>query len=244
VVPDLRLRLGPQDSNDQAENNQGLPLLPGDVLVLCSDGLTDLVDDPEILETLETKSLESALSQLVDLANQRGGHDNITVIALQIPPIGTAPVRMPTLEETKPLALAAMSSDVTQQIKRSDLSAVQKEPSPSRKIIIITCLSISSLIILAAGVFGAFSWLAILSGQATDTPTRPAEQSSATATELASPRPTQTFTAVSSITASANTPQPPQATLTPWPTNTLTAPSKTPPNPFITSIVTTLTMSH
>ena len=53
-----------------------------DVYLLCSDGLTDLVSDTLIIETLLTEglSLHDAAQALVDLANEHGGTDNISVI--------------------------------------------------------------------------------------------------------------------------------------------------------------------
>jgi protein phosphatase len=58
--------------------------LPGDVLLLCSDGLTTMVPDPEIERVLvENGGVESAAKALVELANKNGGEDNITVILLQ-----------------------------------------------------------------------------------------------------------------------------------------------------------------
>ncbi|MFN2113514.1 MAG: protein phosphatase 2C domain-containing protein [Anaerolineales bacterium] len=86
VHPDLRLYLDPEENQEQAKANQGLPLIPGDQVLLCSDGLTDLVADPEILEILDNKAdLKDQLAKLVDLANLRGGYDNITAILLQAP---------------------------------------------------------------------------------------------------------------------------------------------------------------
>ena len=99
--PDLRIRLQVNETDYQSKANQGLTLLPGDQLILCSDGLTDLVSDVEILQTLtEQASLETALEQLIDLANNRGGHDNITIVSLGVPaattevaPVAQAPAR-------------------------------------------------------------------------------------------------------------------------------------------------------
>jgi len=55
-------------------------LRPGDVYLLCSDGLSDMVEDHEMLEVvINNPSLELACLNLVDLANERGGIDNITV---------------------------------------------------------------------------------------------------------------------------------------------------------------------
>jgi serine/threonine protein phosphatase PrpC len=85
VEPDFRLRLHPGESDEQALANQGTTLLPGDRLLLCSDGLTDLVEDHEIQAALASKVDESILNWLVDLANERGGHDNITIVAIEIP---------------------------------------------------------------------------------------------------------------------------------------------------------------
>jgi protein phosphatase len=86
IRPDLRLYLDEKENEEQAKANQGLPLVPGDKVILCTDGLTDLVADEEILEILDTEgSREDHLQKLVDLANLRGGHDNITTILLQAP---------------------------------------------------------------------------------------------------------------------------------------------------------------
>jgi serine/threonine protein phosphatase PrpC len=82
VVPDIRLRLEADESDADAEENQGAPLKETDRLLLCTDGLTDLVSDREILGAMQTSSLDNAVQQLIHLANLRGGHDNITIVAL------------------------------------------------------------------------------------------------------------------------------------------------------------------
>jgi protein phosphatase len=84
-VVDFRLRLDRQESADQTLANQGLVLQRDDRLLLCSDGLTDLVKPEEIQAALLSKPLREAAQALIDLANQRGGHDNITLIAIQVP---------------------------------------------------------------------------------------------------------------------------------------------------------------
>ncbi len=84
--PDFRLKFFDGEGDHHAEGNQGLQLLPDDVVLLCSDGLTDLVWNDEILETVRTRStLKEASRALVDLANSRGGHDNITVVLISVP---------------------------------------------------------------------------------------------------------------------------------------------------------------
>ena len=60
-------------------------LFPRDVLILCSDGLTRMVPEPEIAGVLqaETNPIRAA-EELIALANERGGPDNITVVIVRI----------------------------------------------------------------------------------------------------------------------------------------------------------------
>lgn len=61
------------------------PVEKGDRFVLCSDGLSNLVDEAEILEVVgAASSTETAAQKLIDLANSRGGDDNITLIIAQV----------------------------------------------------------------------------------------------------------------------------------------------------------------
>jgi protein phosphatase len=84
-ISDFRMRLKPGESDKQAVANQGMRLKLGDFLLLCSDGLTDLVSDDEINAALDDRPLPETLQGLIDDANSKGGHDNITVIGIQIP---------------------------------------------------------------------------------------------------------------------------------------------------------------
>jgi protein phosphatase len=62
----------------------GLELEDGDAVVICCDGLSNLVEDPEILSIVDESPLEDAPGRLVALANDRGGDDNITVIVIKV----------------------------------------------------------------------------------------------------------------------------------------------------------------
>lgn len=56
----------------------------GDVLLLCSDGLSDMIEDHEIEKVLQaSRSAQGACDQLIQLANQNGGRDNITSIVVR-----------------------------------------------------------------------------------------------------------------------------------------------------------------
>lgn len=61
------------------------PALKGDYYVLCSDGLSDMVEDEDIHLTISTfsASLETIAKQLIQLANDNGGRDNISVVLAQ-----------------------------------------------------------------------------------------------------------------------------------------------------------------
>ncbi|MCL4805121.1 MAG: serine/threonine-protein phosphatase [Anaerolineae bacterium] len=62
---------------------------PGDVFILTSDGLTGLVSDEEIrAAVMGTRTLQEACDYLIAMANGRGGHDNITVLAARPLPTG------------------------------------------------------------------------------------------------------------------------------------------------------------
>jgi len=63
-----------------------LEVQQGDFLLLCSDGLSDLVRDEEMLGAVSrnSRNLDSHCNDLVRLANSRGGKDNITVLLIQI----------------------------------------------------------------------------------------------------------------------------------------------------------------
>lgn len=56
----------------------------GDIVLLCSDGLVDMLEDSEIFETIKSsENIEEAAKNLVKKANENGGFDNITVVALK-----------------------------------------------------------------------------------------------------------------------------------------------------------------
>lgn len=76
----LTMALGTQNSINVSLYEK--TLLPGDIVILCTDGLTSLVDSQEILDTVTNTARADSAQVLVDLANSRGGHDNTTVIVL------------------------------------------------------------------------------------------------------------------------------------------------------------------
>ncbi|MDO9373067.1 MAG: protein phosphatase 2C domain-containing protein [Ferruginibacter sp.] len=100
------------------------PFLPGDMLLLCSDGLTDMIQSSKIIQILERKTnLKTKAAHLVDAANEAGGKDNITVVLVhnnksplkhaatkplpiekpEEPGIGIPPVEPVMLREAEPI---------------------------------------------------------------------------------------------------------------------------------------------
>jgi serine/threonine protein phosphatase PrpC len=59
-------------------------ILPGDAFLLCSDGLYDYLDDAEITSNLALTNIEDIPGRFIDLANSRGGKDNVTALVVQV----------------------------------------------------------------------------------------------------------------------------------------------------------------
>lgn len=70
-------------ADDLALERVSAEVAPGDVFLLCSDGLTKELADDEIAEVLATTELRRATEELVARALARGGHDNVTVVVAQ-----------------------------------------------------------------------------------------------------------------------------------------------------------------
>jgi protein phosphatase len=100
---DTRLYLHPDNTDTDAIANQGTRLQIGDFVLLCTDGLSDLLKSEEIRRIVEerSKDLNDAVEQLIDLANERGGHDNTTIILFKIPAnVGMQPADENGIPET------------------------------------------------------------------------------------------------------------------------------------------------
>lgn len=63
-----------------------ISVLEGDRLLFCSDGLTSMIDDAQISKLLGHSNLEETVWVLIEAANRAGGHDNITLAAVDVGP--------------------------------------------------------------------------------------------------------------------------------------------------------------
>ncbi len=133
----------------------------GDVILICSDGLSDMVSDEEILELLHANrdDLEKAVKALVAAANRGGGEDNITAVAFQLsseaPPSNLEDtVAMPALtedgdepdEQTREYVEADPGGD-TMVVPPGELAAVE---APQAKRVRIVLIAIAALAVGAA----------------------------------------------------------------------------------------------
>jgi PPM family protein phosphatase len=141
---------------------------PGDLFVLCSDGLTSMVDDARILAVLEQHpgDVKAAAHALIDEANASGGEDNITVVLFQIaslddtielpgmlldPDPDTTPVDEDTLSGLEPVPVAAQPSARTAAAP----AVVAQLPKRRRRWRIAIPLTVALLAVLAGlAVFG------------------------------------------------------------------------------------------
>jgi len=106
-------RLDDEDFMDHGRD----ALLPGDLLLLCSDGLTDMITSEEVAGVLAGEQcLADKTTALVERANKCGGYDNITVVLLQYP--GTDAAAMNTGSTDTPMEVEKNSLPIAQPRNR------------------------------------------------------------------------------------------------------------------------------
>lgn len=85
IQVDLRIRLSGVETAEEMRNLQGMNLEAGDILLLNSDGISDLLTDEEIKGNLLKRNWDQSAKRLVYCALKKGGHDNASVIVIRIP---------------------------------------------------------------------------------------------------------------------------------------------------------------
>jgi serine/threonine protein phosphatase PrpC len=89
--------IGTRNRVEPEAGEEAIHLVAGDRLLLCSDGLHDLVNDSEMAEVAAEGSVADCAEALVQLALERGGYDNVSLILLEASPEATAPKRAPVI---------------------------------------------------------------------------------------------------------------------------------------------------
>jgi PPM family protein phosphatase len=141
---------------------QTVPASPGDVFLLCSDGLTTMVSEERIAAVLSaTISMREAVRGLVDEANGAGGRDNITAMAFRLgdaaAPLGEKP------EDATLVGAAAEEAGLTAtEVRRRAAAEAARErraqlsAKPPRRRLRTAAKLLAAAAILAALVFGAW----------------------------------------------------------------------------------------
>jgi protein phosphatase len=122
-----------------------LELSVGDRIVLNSDGLTSMIDDDRLREALASESdPQGAADRLVDLANEAGGEDNITVVVIDITDDPAAAVEQPARDEASAPSSAARED--------TEPGMAHASASPWRKRFVVALVV---LLVLAGGGYAA-----------------------------------------------------------------------------------------
>jgi PPM family protein phosphatase len=142
---------------------QTVPAAPGDVFLLCSDGLTTMVGEERIAATLtQSGSLREAVRTLVEEANRAGGRDNITALAFRLED-AAAPRRGGEEDATLVGSSAeAAGLTATEVRRRAAAEAARKRreqlaAGPGRKRLRTAAKALAVIAVIAAVAFGA--WL-------------------------------------------------------------------------------------
>jgi len=150
--------LGPE--RDVEVDTMTVPARPGDVFLLCSDGLTTMVPEARIARILErSRDLDSAVSRLIREANEGGGRDNITVVAFRV---GDAAA--PVTAEEPPTLIAPGAPELERAREPATAGPRPGAPAPATaaprrrwpRVLVRVLVPVAILAVLGAGaVLGA-----------------------------------------------------------------------------------------
>jgi serine/threonine protein phosphatase PrpC len=139
----------------------------GDRYLLCSDGLSGVVSDDTLRETLaDTARPEDAVERLVELALRGGGPDNITAIVADVVEVDASPSAVPVVvgaaaatvnRRSEGSSAAAKAAALSPQLDESDGEG-DFEGDPAAHHVRRVLLSLLVLAVLATGGYGAWRW--------------------------------------------------------------------------------------
>ncbi len=140
---------------------QTVPASPGDVFLICSDGLTTMLPDEQIARLLGgATSMDAAVRALIDEANRAGGRDNVTALALRVED-AAAPAR--AAEGATLIGPSAEAEGLTAtEVRRRAAAAAAKErrealaAKPRRRRLRTAAKVALAVILVGALVFGAW----------------------------------------------------------------------------------------
>jgi serine/threonine protein phosphatase PrpC len=136
-----------------------VPAKPGDVFLICSDGLTTMLGEEGIASVLGSETdLSTAVRALIDGANEAGGRDNITAVAFRLDEAGAAtsdPDDQPTLIGAAAEEEGLRGADVQAAAARRR-AATSERPRRRRRVLARLAKTLAALVVLAAIAFGAW----------------------------------------------------------------------------------------
>lgn len=166
----LRVLLGRDDNEPDLGHVEGRL---GDRYLLCSDGLTDMVDDPEIERALGAETIDMAATELITLALQGGGYDNVTVVIGELVDASEEPDNHLSSADGQPQLVGAAAggprprtgheaghADVDDEpaaVDPEELRYAPRPPSGWRWVRRVTVV-VAVLAILAAGAIVGYRW--------------------------------------------------------------------------------------
>jgi PPM family protein phosphatase len=125
----------------------------GDLFLLCSDGLTTMVDDETILGAVEESStLDEAAKTLVNAANRGGGEDNITVIFFEVGgPSAAEPAEELGDTAVREEAVPDLEDTIDESDRQPAIAVAEPEPEQRSRVLPILA-AVAVLLIMAAAV--------------------------------------------------------------------------------------------
>jgi protein phosphatase len=141
---------------------QTVPAGPGDVFLICSDGLTTMLGEEKIAKLLAgASSMDAAVRALVDEANRAGGRDNITALAFQLED-AAAPAGVSREDATLIGATAEEAGLTTTEVRRRAAAAAaeqrreRSDEKPRRRRLRTVAKVLAAVILVGAIAFGAW----------------------------------------------------------------------------------------
>jgi serine/threonine protein phosphatase PrpC len=144
--------------NEYIETGQS-PFLPGDMLLLCSDGLTDMADKQTITNIItQNTSLPQKAAKLIEAANNNGGNDNVTVVLVENDKVPQRPQATMPVTDSKKKETLAKGTDVKnsppEEVPNNSPVAVTEKKGNGITII----LSVLCLLLLASTIWLYLQW--------------------------------------------------------------------------------------
>jgi protein phosphatase len=135
---------------------------PGDVFLICSDGLTTMLGEEQIAKLLAgASSMDAAVRALVDEANRAGGRDNITALAFQLED-AAAPAGVSREDATLIGATAEEAGLTTTEVRRRAAAAAaeqrreSRDEKPRRRRLRTVAKVLAAVVLIGAIAFGAW----------------------------------------------------------------------------------------